>query len=67
MKDLYETLVGIVIALTPTGLAVLASAQLSKRSVEEWRLLAWVPSAPLVLFWAVVVIYMLRHPTANVL
>ena len=67
MKNVFGIVVGFTIAFAPTALALLASAYLSKRSVEEWRLLAWVPSAPVVFFWGFLVVYMLRDPTANVI
>jgi hypothetical protein len=57
--------VGFAISFAPTALALLASYQLSKRSVEEWQLLAWVPPLPLVGFWIWLLVGMVRNPTGN--
>jgi hypothetical protein len=49
----------------PAMLAMLASALLSKRSKEEWRLLAWVPPLPLVA-WAIFIAWgTTRDPTSH--
>ena len=65
MERVFGILVGLAIALTPTALALLASAALAKKSVEEWRLLAWVPPLPLVIWWIYFVIAVHRDPTSH--
>lgn len=51
LQDATAYVVGLAIMFSPTALAIFASAMLSKRSKEEWKLLAWVPSLPLVGWW----------------
>lgn len=58
-------LVGFAISFAPTALALLCSAMLSRRSVEEWKLLAWVPPLPLVAWWLYFLVAVLRDPSSH--
>ena len=57
--------VGFIIAFAPAALAIVVAASLSRRSVEEWQLLAWVPPVPLVGWWIYFAIAALRDPTSH--
>ena len=57
--------VGFLIAVSPTVAAVAYSARLSKRSVEEWKLIAWIPPLPLVIWWIYWIIAALRSRLPN--
>jgi len=57
--------VGFVIAISPTVAAVVLSARLSKRSVEEWKLIAWIPPLPLIIWWIYLAMVALRGRTPN--
>ena len=57
-------LVGFAIAFAPALLAMLLSARLSRKSVEEWQLLAWVP-LPLFVWWIYFFIAVVRDPTSH--
>ena len=65
MERIFGFAVGLAIALAPTALALIGSARLAKTSVEEWRLLAWIPPAPLVLWWIYFLVAALRDPTSH--
>jgi hypothetical protein len=58
-------LVNLVIFSVPAAVAGIASARLAASSDEEWKLLAWVPISPLVL-WAVFIAWgVTRDPTSH--
>jgi len=59
------TILAFLVAFLPAGLGLIASAQLSKRSEEEWKLLAWVPNAPSLAWWGFFLIGVLRDPTSH--
>ena len=61
----FGVAVGFVIAISPTVAAVALSARLSKRSVEEWKLIAWIPPLPLIACWIYVLVGSLRGTLAN--
>jgi hypothetical protein len=65
LSEIAGYVVGFAISFSPTALALLASAWLSKRSVEEWQLLAWVPPLPLVIWWIYFLIAAIRDPTSH--
>lgn len=58
-------LFGFVIAFAPTAVALFAAAKLSRHSVEDWQLLAWVPPMPLAAWWVYFVIAVLRDATSH--
>ena len=64
-SDWFGYVVGFVIAFTPTALALLWSRQLSRRSEDEWQLLAWVPPIPVIAWWIWFLIAVLRDPTSH--
>jgi hypothetical protein len=57
--------VGFVIAISPTVGAVALSARLSRRSVEEWKLIAWIPPLPLIVWWVYLGVAALRGKVPN--
>jgi len=61
----YGVAVGFVIVISPTVAAVALSAKLSKRSVEEWKLIAWIPPLPLIACWIYVLIASVRGTLPN--
>jgi hypothetical protein len=48
----------------PAGVAALGSATLARSSREEWRLLAWVPVLPLVI-WAPFIAWGIAHDATS--
>jgi hypothetical protein len=61
----FGVAVGFAIAMSPTVAAVVLAARSSKRSVEEWKLIAWIPPLPLVIWWVYLAIAALRGKVAN--
>ena len=61
----WGVLVSFAIALAPTVLAIALSARLSRSSREEWQVLDWLPSVPLVAWWIYFLIATLRDPTSH--
>ena len=65
MDQAVGYVVGFAIAVAPAALAVVAANRLSRRSVEEWRLLAWVPPIPLAAWWVYFLISVIRDPSSH--
>jgi hypothetical protein len=55
-------LINLVILLIPAGLASLASARLSRSSHDEWQLMAWIPTLPLLIWGAIIAVAVTRDP-----
>jgi hypothetical protein len=59
-----DAAINVALLCIPAAAAALISRRLSKRSTDEWALLAWVPPLPLAAFTIYLAVVTTRDPTA---
>ena len=65
MRFVLTLLMNLLIYLVPAALASLGSMRLARSSHDEWKVLAWVPVAPLALWGPFMAWSVTRDPTSH--